>query len=195
MSSGDKAVATGAMIQALGQYVEAVRVLGEMPETPDQMRRRVDITLRLSQTAVFRPSKELRELLRSCYELSERLGDPRAASYSLYWMGFLEHSLGSWAASRDYFERCMARAEEQRDARLLSMVYANQGQTLFQMGDYPESMRLLEDCCASVPLDQRERGGALHRVSARIPGDDPRRLRPLRPRRQTTRRGGHPRAR
>lgn len=146
VSSGDKAVASGAMIQALGHYVGAVRVLGEMPETPDQMRRRVDITLkRLSHTAVYRPSKELRELLRNCLELAERLGDPRGVSYSLYWMSFLEHALGSWAASSEYSERCIARAEEQRDARLLSMVYANHGQTLFHLGDYAEAMRMLDD--------------------------------------------------
>ncbi len=143
--SADKAVASGAMIQALGQYVEAVRILGEMEETPVQMRRRVDITLKLSHAAVYRPSKDLREPLLSCLELSERLGDARAASYSLYWMGFLEHSLGSWAAARGHFEGCIARARERRDDKLLSLACANLGQTLFHWGDYPEAIRLLEE--------------------------------------------------
>ncbi len=143
--SGDKAVASGAMLQALGQYVEAVRILGEMPETPAQMRRRVDITLKLSHAAIYRPTKDLRDVLRNCLELSERLGDARAASYSLYWMAWLENALGSWLEAREYFYRCIIQARERHDDKLLSLIYGNLGQTLFHTGDYAEAMRLLEE--------------------------------------------------
>jgi class 3 adenylate cyclase/tetratricopeptide (TPR) repeat protein len=143
--SGDKAVASGAMYQALGLYFEAVRFLGEMPETPAQMRRRVDITLKLAHAAIYRPTKELRDVLRDCLGLSERLGDARASSYILYWMAFLENALGGWPAARDLFGQCLARAVQRRDEKLQALVYTNLGQTLFQYGEYGEAMQMIED--------------------------------------------------
>jgi class 3 adenylate cyclase/tetratricopeptide (TPR) repeat protein len=143
--SGDKAVASGAMLQALGQYAEAVQILAKMPEMSAQMRRRVDITLKLAHAAIYCPSKELREVLRDCLELAERLGDKRAASYAFYWMGFLENALGGWPAARDLFEQGIVRARERRDEKLLSLIYGNLGQTLFHTGDFAEAMRVLEE--------------------------------------------------
>jgi tetratricopeptide (TPR) repeat protein len=143
--SGDKAVGDGAMLQALGQYIEAVRILGALPETPAQMRRRIDITMKLSHRAIYRPSKDLREVLGSCLELSERIGDEHAASYSLYWMAWLENALGSWTAAREYFERCTVKAHERGDEKLLSLIYGNLGETLFHTSEYAEALRLLEE--------------------------------------------------
>ncbi len=142
--SGDKAVGSGAMLQALGQFVQAVRILGEMPETPAQMRQQVEITMKLSNAAVHRPSVELRPVLRRCLELSERLGDARAVSYSLYWMAYLENTLGIWVDARDLFERCRVDAEKRGDVRLLSLIFSNLGQTYFHFGDLPKALRLLE---------------------------------------------------
>ena len=154
--SGDKAVASGAMLQALGQYLEAVRILDEMPETTAQMRQQVEITLKLSHAAVHRPSKELRSVLRRCLQLSERLGDERAATYSLYWMAYLENTLGMWSTARDLFEGCTERAEERGDVRLLSLIFSNLGQTYYHFGDYTKALELLERGVAlrrSIPED------------------------------------------
>jgi class 3 adenylate cyclase/tetratricopeptide (TPR) repeat protein len=142
--SGDKAVASGSMLQALGHYVEAVRTLGEMPETTANMRQQVENTMKLSNAAVHRPSKDLRPVLRRCFELSEWLGDARAATYSLYWMAYLENTLGNWVDARDLFERCTVGAEERGDVKLLSLISSNLGQTYFHFGDFTKALHLLE---------------------------------------------------
>ena len=158
--AGDKAAASGSMLQALVQYAEAVRVLDEMSETPAQMRRQVDITMKLSNAAVHRPSSGLRSVLQRCLDLSERLGDERAVSYSLYWMGYLENTLGIWADARDLFERCITVAEKRGDVRLLSLIFSNLGQTYFHFGDFPKALQLLErgvelrrSICSGRPAD------------------------------------------
>jgi tetratricopeptide (TPR) repeat protein len=142
--SGDKAVASGAMVQALGHYREAIEILDEEPATPELMRKRIDLSLKLANTAIFRPWRSVNDVLELSYRFAVRLGDARAERRGLYWMGWLESSVGSWPAAIATFERCLPLAQAAGDVKLEAQIHSNLGQAMFHTGDYERAVWHLE---------------------------------------------------
>jgi class 3 adenylate cyclase/tetratricopeptide (TPR) repeat protein len=142
--SGDKAAASGAMVQALGHYREAVSILDELPSTPAQMKRRIELTQKLAGVAIYRPWRSMRGVLELSYDFAKRLSDPQGERRSLYWMGWLDASLGCWPEALAHFERCIPLAREAGDWKLLAQLDSNIGQVLFHTGDFPRAVAHLE---------------------------------------------------
>ncbi|HEX5065330.1 MAG TPA: AAA family ATPase [Myxococcota bacterium] len=142
--SGDKAAASGAMVQALGHYREAVSILDELPPAPVQMKRRIELTQKLASVAIYRPWRSMRGVLELSYDFARRLGDAAAERRSLYWMGWLDASLGCWPEALAHFERCLPLARTAGDGKLLAQLDSNIGQVLFHAGDYPRATQHLE---------------------------------------------------
>jgi len=142
--SGDKAAASGAMVQALGHYREAVSILDELPPTPAQMKRRIELTQKLASVAIYRPWRSMRGVLELSYDFARRLADPQGERRSLYWMGWLDASLGCWPEALVHFERCIPLARAAGDAKLLAQLDSNIGQVLFHTGDFPRAVKHLE---------------------------------------------------
>ncbi|HVN40169.1 MAG TPA: AAA family ATPase [Myxococcota bacterium] len=142
--AGDKAAASGAIVQALGHYREAVAIVDELVSTPGQMKRRIELSQKLASVAIYRPGLGVRAVLeRSCL-LAQQLGDTRAERRCLYWVGWLDASLGRWRDALAGFERCVELATAEGDRRLLARVDSNIGQALYHMGEFDSAVIHLE---------------------------------------------------
>jgi len=141
---GDKAAASGAMVQALGHYREAVGILDELPQTPAQMKRRIELSHKLAGVAIYRPGLGLRVVLERSHQLAQQLGDARAERRCLYWVGWLDAALGRWREALSEFERCAALAAAEGDRRLLARLDSNIGQALYHMGEFDSAVTHLE---------------------------------------------------
>jgi class 3 adenylate cyclase/tetratricopeptide (TPR) repeat protein len=142
--SGDKAVASGAMVQGLQHYRAAVRTLDELEPNPGNLRHRIDLSLRLANAAIYRPSSDSIRVLERSLVLAEQTGYTRGAIRSLYWMGWLEHALGLWSDALPHFQRCAREAESAGDEKLLAQLYSNIGQVYFYATDYSPAVEHLE---------------------------------------------------
>lgn len=154
--SGDKAATSGAMVQALGHYREAISILDELPHTSEHMKQRIALTQKLASVAIYRPWRSMRGVLELSYQFAERLGDARAQRRSLYWMGWLEAALGCWPEALGHFERCVPLAEASGDHKLLAQLQSNIGQVLFHTGDFAQAVQRLE---LSIWLQRQIHGG------------------------------------
>ena len=108
------------------------------------MKRRIELTQKLASVAIYRPWRSMRGVLELSYDFARRLGDPRAERRSLYWMGWLDASLGCWTEALAHFERCVPLAEASGDRKLLAQLDSNIGQVLFHTGDFPRAAAHLE---------------------------------------------------
>jgi len=142
--SGNKAVASGAMIQGLEHYRRAVAALDALEPTEERMRRRIDLSLKLANTAIYRPSLESVRALARAHAYSERLGHAPSVVRTLYWMGWIEHALGRWSEALPHFERCAPLAKALGDEKLLAQLSSNMGQAFFYAGDYARATEHLE---------------------------------------------------
>jgi tetratricopeptide (TPR) repeat protein len=142
--SGDKAAASGAMLQALGHYREAVSILDELTPDAERMRRRIELTQKLASVAIYRPWRSMRDVLALSYDFARRLGDARSERRSLYWMGWLDASLGCWPEALLHFERCIPLAQASGDRKLQAQLDSNVGQVLFHTGDFSRAVEHLE---------------------------------------------------
>ncbi|HVP27539.1 MAG TPA: AAA family ATPase [Myxococcota bacterium] len=142
--SGDKAVASGAMIQGLEHYRNAVAALDALEPSEERMRRRIDLTLKLANAAIYRPSLESVRVLERSHAYAERLGETRGVVRTLYWMGWLEHALGRWNEAVPHFERCTPLAKQLGDEKLLAQLSSNMGQVYFYAGEYARAVSYLE---------------------------------------------------
>ena len=153
---GDKAAASGAVVQALGHYREAVGILDELAQTPEQMKRRIALSQKLASVAIYRPGVGLRAVLERSCELAQQLGDARAERRCLYWVGWLDASLGRWREALSEFQRCAALATAESDGRLLARLDSNIGQALYHMGELDSALAHLTrsiECRHVVPCD------------------------------------------
>jgi len=142
--SGNKAVASGAMIQGLDHYRRAVAALDALEPTEERMRRRIELSLKLANTAIYRPSLESVRALARSHDYAERLGHAPSVVRALYWMGWIEHALGRWSEALPHFERCAPLAQALGDEKLLAQLSSNMGQAFFYAGDYARATAHLE---------------------------------------------------
>jgi hypothetical protein len=117
--------------------------LGEMPETPAQMRSRVDITLKLAR----RDLPALEGAGRGAVNcLGFRSGSATARAAATSSVDGLPRERARGLAGRPRALPAVPRprrAAARREAQAL--VYTNLGQTLFQYGEYEEAMQMIED--------------------------------------------------
>jgi len=57
------------------------------------MARRIAIAVKLARPAIYRPGKDVLDILKATHEQAQRLGDARSVMRSLYWIGWLELAL------------------------------------------------------------------------------------------------------
>jgi class 3 adenylate cyclase/tetratricopeptide (TPR) repeat protein len=154
--AGDKAATSGAIVQALAHYREAVGILDELTQTPAQMKQRIALSQKLASVAIYRPGLGVRAVLERSCQLAQQLGDARAERRCLYWVGWLDASLGRWREALSEFERCAALAAAESDHRLLTRLDSSIGQALYHMGEFDSAVthleRLVERRCA-IPTD------------------------------------------
>src|SRR5262249_42899292 len=97
-----------------------------------------------ASVAIYRPGLGVRAVLERSYQLAQQLGDARAERRCLYWVGWLDASLGRWREALPEFERCAALATDESDHRLLTRPHSNIGQALYHMGEFDAAATHLE---------------------------------------------------
>ncbi len=181
--AGERAAACGAMVEAERQYLTALKLLDELPETSERDRRELALQSLLgSATAAVKgigaPERE-RSLLRA-RDLSQRLGE-QSHVFPVLWQLFHFHAQrGELQTAREYAEQALAVAESQCDAVMLADARTALGVCLFYIGDFAACRRQFELALAQdIPLQKRryfgERGfdalaGALSALAEGILG-------------------------
>jgi DNA-binding winged helix-turn-helix (wHTH) protein/predicted ATPase len=181
--AGEQAAACWAMVEAERHYMTALKLLDELPETPERDRRELALQILLGSAAaavkgIGAPERE-RSLLRA-RDLSQRLGE-QSHVFPVLWQLFHFHAQrGELQTAREYAEHALAVAESQCDAVMLAGARTALGVCLFYIGDFAACRRQFELALAQdIPSQKRwyfgERGfdalaGALSALAEGILG-------------------------
>jgi tetratricopeptide (TPR) repeat protein len=137
----------------------ALKLLDELPETPERDRRELALQILLGSAAaavkgIGAPERE-RSLLRA-RDLSQRLGE-QSHVFPVLWQLFHFHAQrGELQTAREYAEHALAVAESQCDAVMLAGARTALGLCLFYIGDFAGCSRQFELALAQdTPLQKR----------------------------------------
>jgi DNA-binding winged helix-turn-helix (wHTH) protein/tetratricopeptide (TPR) repeat protein len=181
--AGERAAACCAMVEAERHYMTALKLLDELPETPERDRRELALQILLGSAAaavkgIGAPERE-RSLLRA-RDLSQRLGEESQVFPVLWQLFHFNAQRGELQTAREYAEHALAVAESQCDAVMLAGARTALGVCLFYIGDFAGCRRQFELALAQdIPLQKRwyfgERGfdalaGALSALAEGILG-------------------------
>jgi len=181
--AGEGAAACGAMVEAERHYMTALKLLDELPETPERDRRELALQSLLGSAIAAVKGIGARERERSLLrarDLSQRLGE-QSQVFPVLWQLFHFHAQrGELQTAREYAEQALAVAESQCDAVMLAGARTALGVCLFYIGDFAGCRRQFELALAQdIPLRKRwyfgERGfdvlaGALSALAEGILG-------------------------
>ena len=181
--AGERAAASCAMVEAERHCMTALKLLDELPETPERDRRELALQILLGSAAaavkgIGAPERE-RSLLRA-RDLSQRLAEQSHEFPALWQLFHFNAQRGELQTARKYAEHALAVAESQCDAVMLAYARAALGLCLFYIGDFAACRRQFELALAQdIPLQKRryfgERGfdalaGALSALAEGILG-------------------------
>jgi DNA-binding winged helix-turn-helix (wHTH) protein/predicted ATPase len=157
--AGEQAAACYAMVEAERHYMTALKLLDELPETPERDRRELALQILLGSAAaavkgIGAPERE-RSLLRA-RDLSQRLGE-QSHIFPVLWQLFHFHAQrGELQTAREYAEHLLAVAETKCDAVMLAGARTALGVCLFYIGDFAGCRGQFELAIAQdIPLRKR----------------------------------------
>ena len=143
--SGLKAYSLYANADAARFFERALKVLEKLPETPDNLRRAVDLRFELRNALL--PSFETDRILRSLDELDPilaRLGDKqRSAQYAAFRCNH-HYLIGQQRRAIEFGETGVRLARECCDGVVLGQSLFRLGQSYHALGEYRQAMLLLE---------------------------------------------------
>lgn len=142
--AGDKAVAAAALDRAQLQYRAVLAALDQLEPTDERYRRRMNVSQKLAEVAVFDPSREQLAVLQRAIDLAAARDDQPAIAAAEYWMGFVAYALGEAAEAVRHFERALAGARQLGDQALALSAQVSLGQVSASACRYDEALRLME---------------------------------------------------
>jgi predicted ATPase len=140
--SGERALTHSANVEAIANFRKALQLLSALPETPEQIKREIDIQLALGIPLIAvqgYASAETREAFSRARLLCLRLGDIPEYFQALYglwghaWMG------GKNDDALRMADEFLSRAQELSDPVLLMVAHRVMGSTLLTIGDFQSS--------------------------------------------------------
>ena len=131
-----KAARTFALEQAQRQYDRVLKLLDTLPETPERLRRQIDLSLTWAAVGVSAPTRRQVETLERFYETALALGYREGAAGCSYWIAWIEHGLGNHPAARAHAERALALSDLESQHGFVAHVYLNLGQEAYHEADY-----------------------------------------------------------
>jgi serine/threonine protein kinase/tetratricopeptide (TPR) repeat protein len=156
-SVGDRALSVGANIEAKAFFEQALAALTDLPESDENLRRRVDITLKLSRAAAFLPSENIPRLLQRALTAAETLHDEARRAYVLNSMGAYHYMGARMTRAFDYFSQGITIAEKLGLERLLMLPYNLSGRALVNSGEYARGAeQLAKGVALAEKLDDLE---------------------------------------
>jgi transcriptional regulator with XRE-family HTH domain/tetratricopeptide (TPR) repeat protein len=141
--AGDKAMNAAALGHARRSYGNAVEHSVPQTDSPDEIRKHVDLCLKWGQADVYGPALEQISVLRRAEDLALASGYAAGATRASYWIGWIRHALGDHAESIPEFERSLALASTLTDLPLIAQLHCNLGQSYFHMAHYERALEEL----------------------------------------------------
>lgn len=159
--AGDDAAAVHAFGEARLHYVHALERMGGLPDSVDQRRRRVDMTVRLARVSYLgaSPAQNLAYLAAAATiatalvaEHGTAGGDRRLLAHVHFWMGRYHFLLNAPAEAIGYYRKVLEVAAELEDEELLALPSSVIGRALVSQGHFDRAVPLLTQ--ALEPLER-----------------------------------------
>ena len=156
--AGDRAWASAALDRTRSQYAAALASLDQLPSTPANRRRWLEISKRRAFACVFNPAPEQLSMLTRAAEIGHALDDLDAVGHAHFWHGFISFSLGNLRESIEQYKLGLAVAEQSGNAKLVAQLRANLGESYAAACEYDEAIVLLDESIESKRrLQSRDR--------------------------------------
>ena len=153
--AGEKAVARSASREAIAFFEEALRILSELPDTPDNLSAALDVCVSLGPAQITvdgATAPQVTGTYRRALELVDRLGDASRRFPVLWGLWFINYTGGRYAEAREAGQRLVEEAQGGDDSGRLLEAHHSMWPTLLAMGE----------TAAAVP--HVERGIAIYRM-------------------------------
>ncbi len=142
--AGDKAARGFSLRQVRVHYRRTIDALDRLDPTPERIRRRIDVSVKWGEACVYQPAPEHVATLRESYDQAVAIGYHSGALRNLYWLAWVEHSIGDHRASYADSERCLELVAPLRDSALEARLTFSLGQESYHFTDYDRAAELLE---------------------------------------------------
>jgi class 3 adenylate cyclase len=149
-----KAERSFSLDQARRQYALAIDCLDELTQTPENMRHRIDLSVRWAAAHVHNPAASQAPVLERSLEYAERLGDSRATARCLCWLGWVQYTYGHPQRALAYNQQALALLDAERDRRLVEQVENNLGVASVMATRYEDAQRYLARVAAHPALEE-----------------------------------------
>jgi tetratricopeptide (TPR) repeat protein len=142
--AGDRAACSYALEEARGQYEQALEFLSRLEQTPERLRRRVDVAIKRTEVSLYQPMARQLAVLGECHDIARRIGYAKGAARCGYWMGWIQYALGNQAEAVWHFERILPVARDLGDERLVAQLQLNIGQSYAAATEYRRAREHLD---------------------------------------------------
>lgn len=148
--AGDKAAQAFALESARHYYRQAVERLDGQAPTPEQHRRRIDLTLKWAEASQYTPTERQLEVLAASRRHAEALQDQARLASVIYWRGRHLYVLGHMSRARAEFEHVGTLAEALRHEELQARCNGFLGRYCYHIADYDRGAEHLRRCTAMM---------------------------------------------
>jgi len=158
--AGDKAAGVFSLPEARKHYRDAIALIDAQEKSPDKLRKRIDLTLKLAKASHYATSGETLKTLEIAHGYARQLGDEHRLARIAYWMGGVYRMLGNHPRVFAVLGECVKLAQALGDEELQAFSFHVMGRACYLTGDYAKGIRYMEQ---GIPISQRL--GSLSEVS------------------------------
>jgi tetratricopeptide (TPR) repeat protein len=139
-----------AYAEARGHYARALTCLSHLDESPEHLRHRIDIAIKLvgASLQAEAPEKNLARLVEA-EKVAEQLREPLQLARVQLWIGRAHYYAGKLKEAIGYFQKVLGSVPTLEDPELAALPGAVIGRVLFMQGKFRESLQLLD---RAIPL-------------------------------------------
>lgn len=158
--AGDKAAGVFSLPEARKHYQDGVALIDAQDKSPDRLRKRIDLTLKLAKASHYATSGETLKTLEIARDYAQELGDEHRLARIAYWMGGVYRMLGNHPRVFAVLGECVKLAQALGDEELQAFSFHVMGRACYLTGDYAKGIDYMNQGIA-----MSERLGNLPEVS------------------------------
>jgi class 3 adenylate cyclase/tetratricopeptide (TPR) repeat protein len=143
--AGDKAAGVFSLPESRKHYRDAIALLDSQERSPDRMRERIDLTLKLAKASHYATSEELLRTLEVARDYAKNLGDKHRLARVAYWMGGVYRMLGNHPQVFAVLSECMKLAKALEDEELQAFSFHVMGRACYLTGDYAKGVQYMQE--------------------------------------------------
>jgi class 3 adenylate cyclase/tetratricopeptide (TPR) repeat protein len=155
--AGEKAVARSASREAIGFFDEALRILSELGDTPQNLSTALDICIALGARQITvdgATAPQVADTYRRALELVERLGDTPRRFPVLWGLWFINYTGGRYPEAREAGQRLLEEAQGGDDSGRLLEAHHSMWPTLLAMGETAAAVPYVERGIAIYKMEE-----------------------------------------